>query len=74
MYIKLFTNGLAVISLITAGCISSCNAAHGHKHGDVLGRIMHKPIARSGSSFNVTTIAAADGRDNKRANSQDLVN
>ncbi len=55
----LFSNGLAVVSFITAGLVLNTNAklqAHGHRHGDVFGRIVHKSKASSGSSLNVTTL------------------
>ena len=60
---KLLSNGLAVVSLITAGLALTTNAklqAHGHQHGDVFGRIMHQTKASSGSSLKITTIGAAD--------------
>lgn len=59
---QVFSNSLAVASLITAGLVLTTNAklqAHGHQHGDVFGRIMHKPIASSGSSSIITTLGAA---------------
>ncbi len=61
----LFSNGLAVVSLVTAGLVLTIDAklqAHGHQHGDVFGRIMHKPKASSGSSSNITTIGAAHSK------------
>lgn len=60
---KLFSDGLAVFSLITAGLALTANAkiqAHGHQHGDVFDRIMHKSTASSGSSLNITSIGVAD--------------
>lgn len=62
---KLFSNGLVIVSLITAGLAPTTNAklqAHGHQHGDVFGRIMHKRTASSGSSLNITTLGAADSK------------
>ena len=63
---KLFPDGLAVVSLITAGLALTVNAkpqAHGHQHGDVFSRIMHKSTtASSGSSLNITTCGAADSK------------
>lgn len=59
----LFSNGVAVFSLVTAGLALTTNAnlrAHGHQHGDIFGRIMHKPKASSGSSLDITTLGAAD--------------
>lgn len=61
----LFSNGLAVVSLITAGLALTTDAklqAHGHQHGDVFGRIVHKPKASSGSSSNIMTIGAANSK------------
>lgn len=61
----LFSNGLAVFSLVTAGLALTTNAklqAHGHQHGDIFGRIMHKPKASSGSSLGITTLGAADSK------------
>ena len=61
----LFSDGLAVVSLITAGLTLTANAkiqAHGHQHGDIFDRIMHKSTASSGSSFNITTLGTADSR------------
>ena len=72
----LFSNGLAVVSLITAGLALTTNAkvqAHGHQHGDVFGRIMHKPKASSGSSSNITTVGAADSKAPYAARSGDDV-
>lgn len=62
--IKHFPNGVAVISLITAGLAltSAKPQAHGHQHADVFGRIMHKAKASSGSSLNLTNLGAADGK------------
>lgn len=57
MKAKLFPDSSAVVLLITAGLFSTVNGriqSHGHQHGDVLGRIMHKPTASSGSSVFVT--------------------
>ena len=61
---KLFSNGIAVVSLIAAGLAltSAKSQAHGHQHADVFGRIMHKPKASSGSSLNITTLGAADSK------------
>lgn len=62
---KLFSNGLAIVSLITAGLALITNAklqAHGHQHGDVFGRIMHKPKASSGSSPSITRLGAAESK------------
>ena len=61
----LFSNGLAAFSLVTAGLTLTTNAkllAHGHQHGDILGRIMHKPKASSGSSLGITTFGAVDSK------------
>lgn len=61
----LFSNGVAVFSLVTAGLALTTNAnlrAHGHQHGDIFGRIMHKPKASSGSSLDITTLGAADSK------------
>lgn len=66
----LFSNGLAVISLITAGLALTANAkhqAHGHQHDDIFGRIMHKSRASSGSSLNITTVGAADSKHTRTA-------
>ena len=62
---KLSSNGLTVLSLVTAGLVLTTNAklqAHGHQHNDVLGRIVHKSKASSGSSENITTLGAADSQ------------
>lgn len=67
---KLLSNRLAVVSLITAGLALTTNAklqAHGHQHGDVFGRIMHKSTASSGSSFSITTLGAADSKPHHAA-------
>ena len=59
----LFSNGLAVVPFITAGLILTTNAklqAHGHQHGGVFGRIVHKSKASSGSSLNVTTLGGTN--------------
>ena len=60
---KIFSDSLAIVSLITAGLVMTTNAkpqAHGHHHGHASGGIVHKQIASSGSSLNITTLGAAD--------------
>ena len=61
---KHFPNGIAVVSLITAGLAltSTKPQAHGHQHADIFGRIVHKAKASSGSSLNLTNLGAADGK------------
>lgn len=61
---ELFSNGIAVVSLITAGLAltSAKPQAHGHQHADVFDRVMHKAKASSGSSLNLTNLGAADGK------------
>ena len=62
---KLFSNGFVVVSLITAGLAPTTRAgpqAHGHQHGDVFGRILHKSKASSASSFNITSLGAAHSK------------
>ncbi len=59
MKANLFGPGTALLLLVTVGLASTAKVrlqAHGHQHGDVYGRIMHKPTASSGSSFLVTAI------------------
>ena len=56
----LFSNGIAVVSLITAGL--ALTSAHGHQHGEVFGRIIHKSKASSGSSLTFTTPGTADSK------------
>ena len=54
MRATLLAFGSAVILLFTAGSASFIEGRvhlHGHKHGDVLGRIMHKPMVSSGSNY-----------------------
>ena len=54
MRATLLAFGSTVILLFTAGSASLIEGRvhlHGHKHGDVLGRIMHKPIVSSGSNY-----------------------
>ena len=61
----LFSNGLAIISFITAGLALTTNAkiqGHGHLHGDIFGRIVHKSKASSWSSSNATTLGAPDSQ------------
>ena len=55
---KLFSNGIAVVSLIAAGLALA--SAHGHQHGEVFGRILIKSKASSGSSLTFTTLGAVD--------------
>ena len=57
---KLFSNGIAVVFLIAAGLART--SAHGHQHGDVFGRIIHKSKASSGSSLTFTTPGLADSK------------
>ena len=57
---KLFSSGIAVVSLIAAGLAPT--SAHGHQHGEVFGRIIHKSKASSGSSLNLTTPASAESK------------
>ena len=57
---ELFSNGIAVVSLIAAGL--ALTSAHGHQHGEVFGRIIHKSKASSGSSLTFTTPGAADSK------------
>ena len=57
---KLFNNGIAVVSFIAAGLAPT--SAHGHQHGEVFGRIIHKSKASSGSSLAFTTPASADSK------------
>lgn len=61
---RLFSNGIAVISLITAGLAltSAKPQTHGHQHAGVFGRIMHKAKASSGSSLSFTNLGAAVGK------------
>ncbi len=49
----LFGPGMALVLLVAAGLASTAKV---RQHGDVYGRIMHKPTASSGSSFLVTAI------------------
>lgn len=61
----LLSNGLAVVSAIAAGLALTTNAKlkdHGHQHGDVFGRFLHKSTASSGSSLSITTLGAADSK------------
>ena len=48
-------SSVSVISLLIIIALTSTVhgrlRAPGHQHGDVLDRIMHKPVARSGSGF-----------------------
>lgn len=56
MKTKFMQSGLTVTLLLAAGQVSNCRGRvqyHGHKHGDILGRIMHNSTASSGSSFTV---------------------
>ena len=57
---KLFSNGIAVVSLIAAGL--ALTSAHGHQHGEVFGRVIQKSKASSGSSLTFTTPGLADGK------------
>ena len=62
---KLSSNGLTILSLVTAGLMLRTNAklqAHGHQHNDVFDRIIHMPKASSGSSESITTLGAADSQ------------
>ena len=63
MKINLFSYHLTAASLITAGLTLTTHAkllAHGHQYGHVLGRIVHKQTASSGSSLNNKPLGAAD--------------
>ena len=57
---KILSNGIAVVSLIAAGL--TLTSAHGHQHGEVFGRIVHKSKASSGSSLTFTTPGAAGSK------------
>ena len=57
---KLFSNGIAVVSLIAAGL--ALTSAHGHQHDEVFGRIIQKSKASSGSSLTFTTPGSADSK------------
>ena len=57
---KLFSNGIAVVSLIAAGL--ALTSAHGHQHGEVFDRIIHKSKASSGSSLTFTTPGSANSK------------
>ena len=62
---NLFSNGFVVVWLITAGLTPTTSAgpqAHGHQHGDVFGRILHKSKASSASGLNITSSGAAHSR------------
>ena len=58
---KLVVDGIAVISLVTGGLVPTAAAVHAHHHGDVIGRIMHKSKAISGSRFNTTDLDVSNG-------------
>ena len=65
MKTQFVSNGLAVISFITAGLALTSSAkpqAHGHQHGGVFGRNMHNSKVSSGSSLNINTLGAADSQ------------
>ena len=66
-----FSNGLAVVSLITAGLAltSAKPQAHGHQHADIFGRILHKSKASSGSSLGTSLLGATDSRTIRSARS-----
>lgn len=54
MKAKSFSADGTVILLVTIGLASISYSRlqnHGHQHGDVLGRIMHKPTAVSSGGF-----------------------
>lgn len=57
MKAKAIANGSAILLVAAIGfdsIVSGRIQSHGHQHGDVLGRILHKPKASSGSSILVT--------------------
>lgn len=57
MKTKILPCGSAIVLVATIGLFTTANCRiqpHGHQHGDVLGRILHKPTASSGSSIVVT--------------------
>lgn len=65
MKAKAFTNGSAIMLVATIGLVSSARGRiqpHGHQHGDVLGRILHKPTV---SSYSSTLVTANDSENYK---------
>ena len=62
------THGVAVLSLVSGRLVSTVNAAHAHHHGDLLGRIMHKGKASSGSSSNVVEGDLMGGNQHRALN------
>ncbi len=64
MRIQLLADRLALASIFTVGLVSTCQAAHGHQHGEVLDHfdhLNHHPAASSGSSSNVTAVDRTGG-------------
>lgn len=57
MKAKALPNGSAILLVLAVGLDSTASGRiqlHGHQHGDVLGRILHKPKVSSGSSILMT--------------------
>lgn len=57
MKVKAFVHGSTIVLVAVLELNSTVNGRiqlHGHQHGDVLARILHKPTASSGSSILVT--------------------
>ncbi|KAL9102038.1 MAG: hypothetical protein Q9163_002771 [Psora crenata] len=67
MKINSFVDGIAVISLIAGELATTAAAAHAHHHGEIIGRIMHKSKASSGSSSSVTTVDSSNGPSHPQA-------
>jgi hypothetical protein len=54
MKVKPFVHGSTIVLVAALGLVNGRIQLHGHQHGDVLARILHKPTASSGSSILVT--------------------
>ena len=54
----LLSNGVMLVTVLVSGFLPLSGAIHGHRHGDVLGRVMNKP--RPGGSVSNSTNSPQD--------------